>query len=476
MVKLLEYIYNNIPVSLQNLAISIYGMHWFRRRYRGVFNKELGKCLQRNNYTESQWIQFQNENLQKILVHSFDQVPYYQEVFNKKGLTREYLSRITLPQLNELPLLEKETFRRLGTSELLSRRREPQGLYYPSSGSTGTPTQNLYSLRMHQTYYAIFEARVLYWAGLDYKVPRGVIGGRRIIRDGDANSPYYRYNIVEKQTYLSAYHLSPKTAENYVEGIKKHKVKYLTGYASANYFLARFIEEAGIEPPELKAVLTSADKLTTEMRDTFRRVYGCEAFDSYNGVEATCLVSECEHHRLHIVPDVGILEILNEKSEPCKPGETGEAVTTGLLNYDQPLIRYRMGDLLRLSKDQSCPCGRQMPVIDEIIGRIEDTVIGPDGREMVRFHGIFYNIPSIVEGQIIQHTFTDFEVKLVVTKPMTEETKSLICKRLKSQLGEIEIEVSTVDAIPRNANGKFASVISKVNRQNLFTPKQSLRS
>ena len=465
MKKILETIYYALPVALQNAAISVYGIHWYRRRFGGLFEKELKECIKRDFYTKLQWEQYQNEHLQRILTHAFETVPYYREVLSEMGFTYEKIKKITIDNLNKLPVLEKNTFRTFGTTKLISRKREPEGLFYPSSGSTGTPTQNLYSLRMHQTYYAIFEARVLYWAGLNYKVPRAVIGGRRILRDGESKGPFYRYNLIEKQTYLSAYHLSPETVLNYVGGIIKHKAEYLTGYASANFFLARFIEEYGIQPPKIRAVLTSADKLTEEMRQTFRRVYGCETFDSYNGVEATCLISECEHHRLHIVPDVGIVEILNEKGEPCKPGEIGEVITTGLLNYDQPLIRYRMGDLVRLSKNQTCPCGRQMPVVDEIIGRVEDTVIGPDGREMVRFHSIYYNIPSIMEGQIIQHTLTDFEVKLVVSKPITEDIKSLIIKRMKSQLGEIKVFVNVVDSIPRNANGKFVSVISNVERQ-----------
>lgn len=465
MTAILEKIYNKLPVSLQNLSITVYGIHWFRRRYGGVFRKELNNCLKRSDYTEYQWNQYQNENLQRILLHAFDTVPYYKQVFQDRKLTRDQLSQITLDQIHKLPILEKDTFRSIGLTGLVSNRREPEGLFYPSSGSTGTPTQNLYSLRMHQTYYAIFEARVLYWAGLNYKVPRAVIGGRRILQDGDDKGPYYRYNLVEKQTYLSAYHLSTKTVRNYVEGIIKHNAEYLTGYASANYFLARFIEETGIKPPKIKAILTSADKLTEEMRKTFRRVYGCETFDSYNGVEATCLISECEHHRLHIVPDVGILEILNEKGEPCKPGETGEAVTTGLLNYDQPLIRYRMGDLIKLAEDQTCKCGRHIPVVDEIVGRIEDTVVGPDGREMVRFHGIFYNIPAIIEGQVIQHTYTDFELKVVVSRALTNEELSLIKKRMISQLGEINVEVLVIDSIPRSSNGKFKAVISEVRRK-----------
>ena len=77
------------------------------------------------------------------------------------------------------------------------------------------------------------------------------------------------------------------------------------------------------------------------------------------------------------------------------PGETGEVYSTGLLNFDQPLIRYRIGDMVKLAENQQTLCGRNMPVIEEIVGRVEDTVIGRDGREMVRFHGIFINLPSV---------------------------------------------------------------------------------
>ncbi len=465
MTKLLEKIYYRLPLSLQNLAITVYGLHWYNRRYGGVFKEQLAACLSREKYNADEWVRYQEEHLRKILLHASRTVPYYRDLFAKEGFSEDKLRNFRLEDIASLPILEKNTFRDLGTTDLISAQREPFGLFYPSSGSTGTPTQNLYSLRMHQTYYAIFEATVLYWAGLNYKVPRGVIGGRRILKDGVESPPYYRYNYVEKQTYLSAYHLSPATVSDYVEGLVKNKVEYLTGYASANYFLARFIEEAGIKPPAIKAVLTSADKLTDEMRETFRRVYGCEAFDSYNGVEATCLISECEHHKLHIVQDVGILEVLNEEGKPCKPGETGEAVTTGLLNYDQPLIRYRMGDLVKLAIDQSCPCGRLLPVVEEIIGRIEDTVVGLDGREMVRFHGIFYHIPSIIEGQIIQHTLYDFEVKVVADHLKDSET-DLMKRRMISQLGDVNVTINRVSAIERSANGKFKSVISHVNRTN----------
>jgi phenylacetate-CoA ligase len=264
--------------------------------------------------------------------------------------------------------------------------------------------------------------------------------------------------------YFSAYHISSTTASNYLEGIKKYKIEYMTGYAMSNYFLAKFIEENGLIAPKLKAVITSSEKLTPIMRDTFKRVYGCKTFDGYSGVEASCMITECEYGSLHISPDVGIIEILKEDGNNAMPGETGQIICTGFLNYDQPLLRYQIGDLVTLNKSQTCLCGRQMPIIEEIVGRLEDIVIGADGRQMVRFHGIFLNIPSIEEGQIIQHTVTEFEIKVVLSKPLTNEETQTIHKRMESQLGTIKLSINQVDYIPRAKSGKFKAVISHVKK------------
>ena len=98
------------------------------------------------------------------------------------------------------------------------------------------------------------------------------------------------------------------------------------------------------------------------------------------------------------------------------------------------------------------------------LGRLEDTVIGSDGREMVRFHGVFINIPEIIEGQIIQHTLTDFEIKVVTSQQLDESQQELILKRMQSQLGEISLSINEVESIPRNQNGKFKAVISNLKR------------
>lgn len=458
-----DYLYPKLPISIQNLSISIFGLFWYKRRFGGVYKKELIGFKGRENFSYKQWEIYQNDELRKILLNAYVNVSFFKQNFIKAGIQLDDLKIFELSDLQKLPILEKEDLRMFGNNTLLSKALDKNGEFYSSSGSTGTPTQIYFSKKMHQKWSACFEARIRNWAGLNIKTPRGMVGGRRVVKEGNAKGPFYRYNFVEKQTYFSAYHINAKNVDDYIQGIRKHKVEYMTGYAMSNYFLAKFIEESEIKAPKLKAVITSSEKLTDEMRDTFRRVYGCNTFDSYSGVEACGLISECEHGKLHMSPDAGILEVIKPDGKYALPGETGELICTGLLNFDQPLIRYRIGDVVTLAKVQTCKCGRNMPIVQEIIGRLEDTVVGLDGRLMVRFHGIFVGLPGIVEGQIIQEELNYFIINVVLTSDLTEELISIIQKRMWSQLGEVHVKVSAVDSIPRNQNGKFKAVISKVN-------------
>jgi phenylacetate-CoA ligase len=201
---------------------------------------------------------------------------------------------------------------------------------------------------MHQKWSGAFECRIRNWANLSIKDGRGMIGGRRVVTQSDSNGPFYRYNYFEDQIYFSAYHISSNTTQDYVNAIEKYKPSYMTGYAMSNHILARFIEQNNLKVSPLKAVITSSEKLTMEMRDTFARVYGCKTYDSYSGVEACSLISECEFGKLHVSPDVGYIEFIKEDGSYANLGEYGEMVCTGFLNYDQPLIRYRIGDVAKI--------------------------------------------------------------------------------------------------------------------------------
>lgn len=461
--SLKDILYDNAPLALQNAMISIYGYGWRKRRFGGVYADEYKNCKNRESNTKQDWEDYSSRQLRKILLHAFENVPYYTAKWKEIGLTAEKLNRITVSELSQIPFLEKNDLRQYCKTTLLAHQREADGQFFASSGTTGSPVSILFSNAMHQRWTAAFEARIRNWAGLNRFNSRGMIGGRRIIKQAVASPPYYRYNAFEKQVYFSAYHISEATTNDYLQGLLKYKPTYMTGYAVSNYILAGFFDKLKLEAPPLQAVITSSEKLTPEMRGMFLRVYDCKTYDSYSGVEACSLVSECEKGKLHISPDVGLIEFINEKGENAQPGEIAEMVCTGFLNYDQPLIRYRIGDYAVLD-DSPCTCGREMPVVRDITGRTEDIVTGRDGRKMVRFHGLYINLPNIIQGQVIQKSYDDYILKIVSQNVLSTTEKETITQRMKSQLGnDVTVIIEEVKNIPVGANGKYKAVISEVN-------------
>lgn len=463
MINFITKLYNNSPLFFQNIAISLYGYFWKKRRLGGIFKKECQNFKQRESYTKKQWKEYQKTELRKLLIHAFTNVPFYKEKYAKAGFNLEKFKTFEIEDLKKLPFLEKDELRKFGTTTLLSINKE-KGKFISSSGSTGTPTKIYFSKKFHQKWSAVYETRVRNWANVNYKMRRGMIGGRRILPNANAKAPYYRYNFFEKQTYFSAYHISKKTTPNYVKGLIENKVEYLVGYAMSIYFLADFINRLNIKSPKLKAVLTSSEKITKQMRNTIEKAFQCKVFDGYSGVEACGLISENKFGELLFSPDTGIMEVIDTNGNDTKLGETGKVVATGLLNYDQPLIRYKIGDRVTLAKEQKTKSGIQMPIIKEIEGRIEDVIIGKDGRKMVRFHGLFINIPFLLSAQIIQHSLSAIEIKLVVESQFSKSEENIIKERLTTQLNDIKISFNYVNEIPKNNNGKYQAVISKLKK------------
>ncbi|WP_282160168.1 phenylacetate--CoA ligase family protein [Ulvibacterium marinum] len=457
----IKTIYQKSPVFIQNMLISAYGLYLRRRKLGGVFSEQVQQFRYRENYTAEQWKEYQTIRLRKLLLHAYNTVPYYKELYSNHGFKSSDFSHFEIEHLKELPYLEKDALRKYGTSTLLSSKR-PKGAFLSSSGSTGTPVKIFFSNEAYQTWNAAYEARVRNWAGVDHKMARGMIGGRRILPEAHAIPPYFRYNYAEKQSYFSAYHLSPDTVSNYLEGIIKNKVEYMVGYAVSNYLLAEFIEKKGLQAPKLKAVLTSSEKLTSEMRDTMERVYKCKVFDAYSGVEACGLISENKDGELLFSPDTGILEVVDDAGMNVSAGEVGEVISTGFINFDQPLIRYRIGDRVTLAENQKTESGISMLKIEEIEGRMEDIIVTKDGREMVRFHGLFIDIPKLVVSQLIQNSIEDFTINLVVEEGFSKDAEREIKRRLQSQVGEVTVSFNYLKDIPKNRNGKFRAVISKI--------------
>ena len=127
-----------------------------------------------------------------------------------------------------------------------------------------------------------------------------------------------------------------------------------------------------------------------------------------------------------------------------------------------PLIRYETGDRAALSAEP-CPCGRGLPVIAGIEGRVDDVVITPDGRRIGRLDPVFKADRPIREAQIIQETRDTLRVLYAPTDAYTAADGAALIQRIHDRVGpEMTVVLEAVDAVPRTANGKFRAVVSRV--------------
>lgn len=450
----LNSIYSKLPVFAQHAAVSAFGLYWRWLRFGSGYPQFLRGYLSREYFSTQDWADWQVQRLQEVLIGAMS-APYYAETW-----TKSQKEAAMAGQVSELPLLGKEPLRANPHTFLRTDLHPVRTLTFYTSGSTGTPIASIWTIPELRDSLALREARSARWAGVSFQQPRATFSGRMVEPDPNSNGPFYRFNLAERQVYFSPFHLRIDTTAQYIHALHRHKIQWGTGYAVSFYLLARFMLEKKIPSPNLKAIVTTSEKLTPEMRVVIEQAYGCKVFEEYSTVENAIFASECEHGRLHVSPDVALVEILHSDGSACEPDEAGEVVVTVLSRAYQPLIRFRLGDMAMWDAEP-CPCGRQMPVLKEVLGRIEDVVIGPDERQMVRFHGVFVNQPHIREGQIIQEASDVIRVKVVPSDGFSASDIQDIVHRVQQRLGErVKVVVEPVTNIPRTKAGKFQAVIS----------------
>jgi phenylacetate-CoA ligase len=222
-------------------------------------------------------------------------------------------------------------------------------------------------------------------------------------------------------------------------------------------------QDQGLQAPALKAVITTSEKITPEMRAVVESVFQTRVYEEYGTVEELFYVCENEYGQKLINPDHGLLEVVDARFNPVGAGEDGEVLATGFVRASQPMIRYRIGDSAILSDEQP-RCGRQMPVLQEVLGRVEDTIYAPDGRRMLRFHGIFVDQPHVQEGQIVQEKLDLIRVRVVPKAGFSPADEQEITARVQQRLTrQMRVIVETVAVIERNKAGKFRAVVSNLS-------------
>jgi phenylacetate-CoA ligase len=237
------------------------------------------------------------------------------------------------------------------------------------------------------------------------------------------------------------------------------------GYTSSLHALAQATLESELQGLNMTVAITNAEPVYDYQRAAITRAFNCPVREAYGMAEIIVAASECAATRLHLWPEVGWVEVM-ENNESLPYGASGDLVCTGLLNVDMPLIRYRTGDRGALAGGPgSCQCGRTLPIIGNVEGRADDLLYTMDGRRIGRLDPIFKANLPIREAQVIQEALDCVRVRYVPTANFRPDHESAIIQRLKARMGSVEIIMEPVDEVPREPNGKFRAVICALPKE-----------
>lgn len=436
---------NKIIEKINDLSLS----------YRGIllYNKLFSSS---QYFPISELQQYQIDCLKKLLIETYENIKFYRDLFWHHDFD-PYKDFKTLEDIKRLPLLTKEKARR-NQSRLANDNKIKNALELRTSGSTGEIFKEYVS-----RYQWIIEQGIVWrhWKWLNYKFRDRMAIVRSYVPD--KGEPLWKLDRARNFLYFSAYHLTPGNAERYLMVMQKWKPTILRGYPASLYILARISEEKRINIPPLKGVLTASEMLLPHYRDAIERAFNAKVFDWYGQAETTVTMNECEAHEgMHINMEYGLCELLPDSS--LNDNER-RIVATNLHNDAMPLIRYDTGDIAVLhEKEDSCLCGRTLPLIKYIKGRSDDFLYAPEGRIIpsVNLYTMMYHFDHIISFQFIQNDKKSLEIRIKGNSINSQDVSQLE-HEIKNRFGNgIDLSISQSGDFIQTEEGKKNPIISRV--------------
>ncbi len=424
----------------------------YRRKHRRKENNKLLK--EREHWSIDNYEFWQKKELKKILEYTRFNIPYYIAFWT-------YRADLDYSELENWPIIEKQTIRDNPELFISNEFKRKELFQMHTSGTSGKPMTFWLTRETLGFWYAMYDLRIKNWNGVTSADSYGSFGGQLIKDSNSKKAPFWVWNSPMNQLYFSSYHINENTVEEYISAMFKFDLKYLLGYVSAIYSIAKISKQMQIKVPEFKVIITNAEPLFDYQRETIEEVFKCKVVQTYSGCEFAFGGNEDLSGKMYLWPEAGVMEVYTEDCELRNYG-AGEFVITGFLNKAMPLIRYRVGDFGTISKAEQSN-SRPFKVLTQILGRTDDLVKSSEGNYVGRLDPVFKGGFNISEAQIIQETLREFTINIVPLESYKAEEGEEIIERLKDRVGaNVSVNLNIVKSIPKGANGKFKAVISKL--------------
>jgi phenylacetate-CoA ligase len=334
-----------------------------------------------------------------------------------------------------------------------------------TSGSTGTPVV-VDRTRVTDLLWTALTAREHLWFARDTRQPMAVIRHAPEAKGPDGltlDSWGPPASVVGPPGPCHLLHVGATTGEQ-LAWLRRRRFSWLFLYPSGLADLLRLAEREGVHFPDLVGVRTFGEVVTPELRAQVHAQWGVPIHDLYSTQELGYLGLQCpDHDHFHVQSEAVVMEVLRDDGTPAEVGEVGRLVATSLHNFAMPLIRYDFGDLGVMGP--ACPCGRGLPVLSRVLGRVHQTFVTREGDRIWLTVGIHLlrDLAPVAQHQLVQRAVDHLELRAVPERPPTAAEDAALVAFLADKLpAGTRVTVAWVDQIPRAATGKFLDFVSEV--------------
>ena len=400
----------------------------------------------------------QSEKLVKQVKHVYDNVKYYRDLMDAKGVKPEDIHGIE--DLHKLPFIKKDDLREAYPYGLLATDLSDCVRIHSTSGTTGKRVVAFYTQHDVDMWEECC-ARAIVAAGGDENDVCQVAYGYGLFTGGAG-----LHGGSHKVGCLTL-PMSSGNTDRQIQFMMDLNATILCCTPSYAAYIGETLKEKGLKPEDnkLKAGIFGAEPWTEEMRHDIEKSLGIKAYDIYGLTELSGpgVSFECQEQKgMHINEDHFIAEIINpETGEVLPVGEKGELVFTSLDKEAFPMLRYRTRDICVLSREK-CSCGRTFIRMTKPLGRSDDMMI-------IRGVNVF---PSQIETVLLNCGYTP-NYQIIVDRVNNTDTFDINVEMKEEDFSDIPVGITNREKELQNAMKAMLGINPKIH---LVAPKSIARS
>jgi phenylacetate-CoA ligase len=390
--------------------------------------------------------EWQNNQLQKLIQHAYANTKYYNRLLNDLKIDPQKI--ISKEDLIKIPPLTKKDIR--DNFEDLIPNNINSIPYKKSStgGSSGDPL--VYYLDKQSWSFAVAN-NIYNWEKTGYKYGDKYIalGSTSLFIDKKVSLSHKIYYSLKNKIGLNGMNMSDNTCDIYVRLIKKKKIKYVYGYASAIYLLARYVIKNKIKL-NIIACFPTSEVLSDLYRRTIIKAFNCQVLNVYGANDGGITAFEQTEGFF----EVGYNTIIKlEKTNTA----SSKIFLTDMLNYSMPLINYEIGDEVVMNENKKGVFNGQ--TINKVLGRSSDVIELENGNVLTGpgFTILFKDLP-------VEYYYIEKKGKnsiLCTIKKLPEYNKNheeIITSTFQKQMGDnssIELNYSNIVKYTKSGKQKY---------------------